>query len=181
MGKAGKLGTKYALLVKHGLYVLLFLLLYVAQSTPDFLVLGGVKPLWVIPAALAVAMLEGELVGGIYGAFAGLLCDINGPLLFGFNGFLTCLFCVATGLLVVYLMRCNLLSCVLFVGVFAVVRGHLEFLFAFGMWNYENIWKLYVWRTLPVIAYTIAVSPLLFWLLRRLHRYFAPDWETAEL
>ena len=176
MGSTGRpQNTKYRLLGRHGLYIALFLLLYIWQSTPGFLAIDGSKPLWVLPAAIAVALWEGETVGGLYGAFAGLLCDISGPLVFGFNGFLTCLACIAVGLLVAYFVRCNLLSCLLFAAAFVFLRGHLEFLFAFGMWGYDNVWRLYVSRALPTMAYTVAVSPLLYLLFRTLHRYFTKE------
>lgn len=145
---------------------------YVLQTTPGLFVIRGVKPVLVVPFALAIAMHEGEFVGGIYGAAAGLLCDVSGGSLFGYNGFFLALFCIASGLLVIYLLRCNLLGCILFVLVTMLVRGSLEFLFAYGMWGYPDVWKIYLFYTLPTAGYTVAVSPLLFWMVRALYRRF---------
>lgn len=164
--------TKHVTVIKHVFYCLLFLLLYIVQTVPGLFQIYGVKPNLLIPAAIALAMFEGEFLGGIYGALAGLLCDMGGVLLFGFNGFLTCLYCIAVGLLIIYLMRCNPLGCVLFTALFMLSRGSLEFLFAYGMWGYENVWKLYLYQTLPEAAYTAVVSPILFWLIRWLYRGF---------
>lgn len=163
--------TKY-LTLKHLIYVLILLALYVLQAVPGVLAIGGIKPIFVAVFALAIAMYEGEFIGGLYGAAAGLLCDMLGVGLYGFNGFLLCLCCVAAGLLVIYLMRCNLRSCLLFVGVSLLIRGSIEFLFAYGMWGYEGIWRLYVLYTLPTILYSLAVAPLLYWAVGRLHRRF---------
>jgi cell shape-determining protein MreD len=152
------------------LYCVIFLFFYILQTMPGFLTIRGVKPIWVIPAAIALAMFEGEFLGGVYGALAGLLCDMGGFLLFGFNGFFTCLYCVAVGLLVIYLMHNNLLGCMLVVLIFMILRGSLEFLFAYGMWGYENVWKLYVYQTLPVAVYSTVISAVPYFLFRALHR-----------
>lgn len=160
------------LIAKHVLYTLIILLLYTLQTTPGLFVIMGAKPMLVFPAAIAIAMLEGEFVGGIYGAFAGLLCDLSGSLLFGFNGLVLAVFCIAAGLLVIYLMHSNTGGAVLFVFVTMLVRGGIEYLFGYGMWGYENVWKVFSGHILPVILYTVAVTPLIFWLLRRLCRRF---------
>ena len=167
-------------LLKHAVYTLLLLLFYVLQTTPGFLAIHGIMPIWVAPAAIAIAMLEGEFVGGLYGAVAGLLCDSGavprpaggGSALFGFHGFFLTLLCVAAGLLVIYMMRCNLLSCILFVLVGIALQNSVEFLFAYGMWGHENVWKLYLYGTLPVVIYSVAITPLPFWVVRWVHRKF---------
>lgn len=171
--------TKTIQILKHVVYALLLALFYVAQTTPGLFVIAGVKPMWVVPVAIAIAMYEGEFVGGIYGAAAGLLCDAGtvpraggGAVLFGFNGFFVCLFCIAAGLLIIYLLRCNLLGCMLFVAVTMLARGSLEFLFAYGMWGHENVWKLYVYYTIPVIVYTLVITPLVFWSVGKIFRKF---------
>jgi hypothetical protein len=133
----------------------------------------------VIPAAICIAMFEGEFVGGIYGASAGLLCDAaavprqtGGSVLFGMSGFLLCALCVAVGLLIIYLLRCNLLGCMLFVAAITLALGSLEFLCAYGMWGHENGWKIYVYHNLPVVGYTLLVTPLLFFAIRGIHNRF---------
>ena len=56
------------------MYGAIFVFLYVLQCTPGFLEIMEVKPILLIPAAITLAMFEGEFIGGLYGAFAGLLC-----------------------------------------------------------------------------------------------------------
>lgn len=160
-------------IIKHLIYVFLLMFLYVLQSVPGLFVISGVKPIWVIPAAVAIAMSEGEFAGGIYGALAGLLCDTGGFLLFGFNGFIVTLCCVAAGLLVVYLMRCNLLTYLLFVFVTLMIRGSLEYFFAYGMWNYKNSTLIYTISTFPTVVYSTIVATPLFFPVRLIHRRFS--------
>ena len=153
-------------------YAVLLLLLYVVQTTPGLFLFGGIKPLIIIPASITIAMVEGEFVGGIYGAFAGLLCDTAGSSLLGFNGLFISFFCILSGLLVIYLLRCNLLGCMMFTGVTLLVRGSVEFLFAYGMWGHDGVWRIYVFYTLPTVAYTLAATPLVFWAVRGIFRKF---------
>ena len=162
--------TALTLTAKYTVYALVLLVLYVLQTTPGLFVVFGAKPMLVVPAAIAIAMCEGEFIGGWYGAFAGLLCDIGSSLLFGFNGFLLTFFCVGAGLLVTHLMHCNFWNAMLFTFIAIMAMGSLEFLFGYGMWRLDYVWMIYVYRTLPMIAYTTAVSPLLFWLMRGIYR-----------
>jgi len=157
--------TKLTLTAKYLVYIILLTLLYVLQTTPGLFVIFGAKPMLVVPAAIAIAMCEGEFVGGWYGAFAGLLCDIGGSMLFGFNGLLLTFFCVGAGLLVAHLMHCNFWNAMLFTLIAIGAIGSLEFLFGYGMWRLPYVWMIYVYRFLPMIAYTTVVAPLPFWLM----------------
>lgn len=161
-------------IARHFIFVVLMLLFYVLQSVPGLFQIYGVKPILVISVAVAISMFEGEFAGGIYGALAGLLCDTGGFLLFGFNGFIVMLCCVVSGLLVIYLMRRNLLSCLLFVFVTLLLRGSLEYFFAYGMWQYAGAWKLYTTSTLPVIGYSTVVAAPIFYLIRFICHKLSP-------
>jgi len=163
--------TRLILTAKYTIYALVLLMLYVLQTTPGLFVNFNAGPILVIPAAIAIAMCEGELTGGFYGAFAGLLWDdMTGRLLFGFHGLFTAFFCIVAGLLVIHLMHCNFRNAMLFVAVAMLATGSLEFFFGYGMWGHENVWMVYVFHTLPTIAYTIIVTPLLFWMMRKIYR-----------
>jgi len=157
---------------KHAIYVLLLLLLYVLQTTPRLFEIYGVKPMLVVPAAIAVAMHEGEFTGGIYGAFAGLLCDMGGFGLFGFNGAIFLISGVTAGLLIIYMMKCKATNCVLFVFVAMLIRGSIYYMFAFGIWNYEEAWRIYVFQTLPTVAYTAISAIPVYYIFRRINRRF---------
>lgn len=48
---------------KFATYIVVMVLLYILQTTPGFLTVFGVKPNFVIPAAVCIAMHEGEFTG----------------------------------------------------------------------------------------------------------------------
>ena len=159
-------------ILKNMLIVFLLLLLYVLQSVPGLFAINGVKPFLAIPAAVAIAMFEGEFAGGVYGAVAGLLCDMGGLLLFGFNGLITAACCIAAGLLVLHLMRRNIFTFLLFAVFTLMIRGAIEYFFAYGMWNYTDASRIFLHVTLPAALYSVIAGIPLFFLFRGLHRRF---------
>ena len=165
--------TTKILVFKHAVYVFFLLFCYILQTTPDLFVLAGVKPILVIPFAVVIAMQEGEFVGCIYGAVAGLLHDVNSSALFGYNALISAVCCTLIGLCVIYLVRYNLLGCLMFVSVTLFIQESIAFLFAYGMWGHEQVWKLYVFYTLPTILYSVLATIPIFAVLRWLFYRFA--------
>lgn len=163
---------KWLRAAKYSSYVLVIAALYVLQTTPGFLTVFGVKPNFVIPAAICIAMLEDEFVGGLYGAYAGVLCDLGGFALFGFNAIIVMAACVFVGLLVIYMLRPSIINFVLLLLASLLARGMLDFLLNFFMWGYENVWMVLAHSILPAALYSVAVSPLIFYLFRWMFRGF---------
>ena len=164
--------TRRILLLKHTLYAVILYLLYIIQTMPNLFVIAGNKPVWVVPFVVAVAMFEGEFVGGIYGAVAGLLCDFGGFTLFGFNGAICCLCCIASGLMVIYLMRRNVFCCMLFVFITMMLRGSIGYFFAYGIWDYDNSWKVFIFQMIPTSVYTVLATPFVYAIFSRIYRRF---------
>ena len=150
---------------KYAAYAALMLFLYVLQTTPRLFSILGVRPNLVIPAAVGIAVLEGAFAGGVYGALAGILCDLAGSALFGFSAVILMPACVAAGLLVTYLLRPGMINYVLLLAGVLLTRGLLDFLLNYVMWGYDSVWMVFVYGTLPGIIYSAAVSPLVYYLL----------------
>ena len=117
-----------------------------------------------IPAAVCIAVLEGAFVGGVYGALAGILCDLAGGALFGFSAIILMPACVAAGLLVTYLLRPGMINYVLLLAGVLLTRGLLDFLLNYVMWGYDDVWMVFIYGILPGIIYAVAVSPLVYYL-----------------
>ena len=140
------------------------LFLYVLQTTPRLFSILGIRPNLVIPAAVCIAVLEGAFVGGVYGALAGILCDLAGGALFGFSAIILMPACVAAGLLVTYLLRPGMINYVLLLAGVLLTRGLLDFLLNYVMWGYDDVWMVLIYGILPGIIYAVAVSPLVYYL-----------------
>ena len=76
------------LTAKYLTYTLTMILLYAIQTAPGLFSVKGIRPMWVIPFAVGIAMCEEALSASLFGMLAGLLCDLGTQSLFGFNGLL---------------------------------------------------------------------------------------------
>lgn len=157
---------------KYLIYAGILFVLYVLQTSLDFIGVFDVKPNLVAPAAIGIAVFEGEFLGGLYGALAGVLCDLGGFNLFGFNAIILLISCVGVGLLIIYMLRPTVINYVLLAAGILLIRGLLDFLFNYVMWGYDNAHILLLSRILPTVLYSAAISPLLYYLFGFLHRRF---------
>ena len=106
--------TRQDFLIKWGVYALAlvpvwFLELFVLNRFPLF----GVAPMLLPLAAVCVAVLEGTTAGAGFGLFVGILCDAA---YFNTDGAMTvglCLIGVGAGALAQYVLRQNLVGCLL--------------------------------------------------------------------
>lgn len=157
------------MVTKWVVYVALLLLVYVYQTTNSFL---SVKPLVLLPLTLAVAMFEREFSSAIFGAFAGLSCDMAMNSLFGFNAviFLAC--ALVTSLLVRHLIRENVLNLLWLTLLAIAVQGLLGFAFSYAIWEYDGVQVVLLRQTLPTAVLTTLVSPVAFWVIRKLSHWF---------
>lgn len=157
---------------KYCTYTAVMILLYVLQTTPGFLSIFSIKPNFVISAAICIAMSEGEYIGGLYGAFAGILCDLGAPTLFGFNAMIVMVACVMTGLMVIYLLRPGVINFVLLASGAMLARGLIDYLLNYAMWSYAHVWMVLVYDILPAVIYSAAVSPIVYYLFTWMRNKF---------
>jgi len=156
----------------YTLCVLLFFFIYILQSTPGFLEFWGYKPLLLAACTVSMAMLEQEYTGALFGAFAGMLCDLNANSYFGFNAVMFMLCGVTVGLLCEYLTQRNLRNCVLFTAIFLVIVCVVNYFFQFGIYNYPDAGFYWLKRTLGTTLPTVVFTPLIFWLFGAIHQKF---------
>ena len=120
------------------LYALVMILAHILQSGEIMPLFFHSRPLLVISAAVTIAMLEGEIGGGIIGAAAGILIDINHQSLPGFYSICLLICCAGVGLLVRYLMRNNLVTALLLDAATLVITKVLYwfFFYFFVIWYF---------------------------------------------
>lgn len=169
---------KPVLALKYTVYALCVAALFVLQSIPGMFSIFGVKPNLVAAAAIAIALYEDEFIGGIYGAFCGVLCDFGGFTIFGFNAIIFLISGVACGLLIIYMLRPTWVNYSLLLCGAMLTRGLLDYLLNFLMWGYDDSHTLLLTRVLPSVAYTVAAGPLVYLLYGYLHRVFAAKLES---
>lgn len=157
---------------KFGAYLLLAYLFTIVQTTPRLLTIGGVRPMLTAALAVAVAICEGELAGGFFGAAAGLLTDFFSYNKMGYNSLLFFLCCVAIGLAVGSYMRPVTANCVLFTVLTLLLTESVSFFFRFFLRGVEEPLRLYSTAILPMIAVTALTAIPIHLLVRWLHGWF---------
>ncbi len=81
------------------LYIFILFVLYAMQTTAGAFSFFGIRPIWVLPFAVAISMCEDVVSAAVFGSLSGLLCDLGSQALFGFNGLLVLCGCVTISLL----------------------------------------------------------------------------------
>ena len=155
---------RFCIALRWTLYVLLLALCFVLQCTGRHL-----NPLYVIPAAVCISMSEGVLTAAGVGVVTGLMIDISCGKLLGLNALFLVCGCVCTALLFMHLLRHN------------IIKGGLDYLFYYYMWNYDAVETVFARWHLPVIFLTTgAVLPLypIFKLIKR--RLLPPSGNANE-
>lgn len=163
-----KVRENFRPVVKWFLYSLLLLLCYILQTIPGLFEIFGIKPVLIAGAAFCVSMYEGPMVSAVYSMTAGLLWDISSDKLFGFNGIIFLIFGLFISLICIYYLHTKLLNSLMFCGAAMISQGFLDYLFYYSVWNYDNVSIMLVRHILPTIAYTLAVIPVFYFLVRRI-------------
>lgn len=114
------------------LYAAVLLFFYGWQTNP---LIRGFCPLLIIPLATAVAMREGELAAGIFGAVCGLMVDMASGAILGFSSLWLLVCCPVISLLSYYYVKVNFISHFVLNLAVSVVMGLLDFLFLHSVWE----------------------------------------------
>lgn len=162
------------LIGKWACYALALLLAGVLQATPGFLAIGAVKPVFILPVCLAVAVAEGPWAGAVFGAVGGLLWDLTAGRTAGLLSIGVLLVCFGAAMLLELYLRTNRVNFMLLAGVGCLVLLSADFLFIYLMPGYAGPAARFLGVVLPTSVFTAAISPLAYWLIGRIAARFSP-------
>lgn len=149
------------------LYFLELIAVYVLQTTPGIIpAVSGARPVLLIPAALTIAMFEGDIGGMTVGIAAGLLIDMGGSDILGFHAIVLAILCFVLGSMTMQIFRTNLLVALLAAFVAVPVVIVLQWVFFYILPGYGDLQYVFLGSILPKMVYTFAVTPL-FYLFNR--------------
>lgn len=115
------------------LYAALLVFFYVCECNP---IIRGYCPLLLIPLATSVAMHEGDLAAGVFGALCGLMLDMaNGVTVLGFSALWLLAACPFISLLSRFFIKSNLLSHFIMNSAVVVIMAGLDMLFLHWVWE----------------------------------------------
>ena len=155
-----RLSDRYLKWTAYGLLILLVTLLQATEGLipPIF----GVRPLLVVPLTVCIAMFVGPTGGAAAGIACGILWDLYGARLLGFNALLLLVTGCLCGLLITLLMRNNLLTALLLSAAALLFVGMMNWLCYTVLLAEPEPGFVLVRRILPSLAYSFALTPLLY-------------------
>jgi rod shape-determining protein MreD len=128
-----------------------------------------------IPAAVILAMGEDERTGALLGLFAGLLWDITSGVHMGFNCIYLAVMCFLASALTTYLMRDIFVTALLASGVATVLYCILYWLLFIIIRGVDGGELTILTFYAPCAVYTVAVSALMYFILRPFKKLFTPE------
>lgn len=140
-------------------YGLLLLLFYTVM-------VGGFfrywQPVLILPLAVAVAMREGELASGIFGAMCGFALDMAGTNLFGMSAVWLLPGCAAVSLLVTHLVRVNVVNHLWMSTVLCFILAFMEYIFKYFIWQVPGSAYILTGYIIPSYASAAVFSPVVY-------------------
>ena len=161
-------GTR--LTIKWIVYIVLLLLAFVLQTSVSVWSIAGIRPILIVPFVVALSMQEREVFALVFGLLGGFLWDYSSGTIAGFHAMVLMICCVVISLAVTYYMGNHFLIALMFCAGTMILQGLLDYLFGYVIWDYEGSGWALLREILPTAAYTVAVTPLFFFLLRWIHR-----------
>lgn len=159
-------------ILKWTVYIVTLLVLFILQTTPGLFQIFGTRPILVLPFAVCLSMFETEKTAAVLGALAGGLWDISSGKLLGFSLILIMLCCVFCSLLVMYLAKLNIVNALFLCAATIVIYMLFNFVFYYAMWGFDNLSAVVLHKLLPVSVYTLAVTPIIYFLTRKIYFWF---------
>ncbi len=161
--------------VKWILYSILLFVAFIFQTTVDLFQIFGVKPIWILPVIMYIAVFEGEWAGAIFGVVGGLFWDTAANKLLGFNAIILLVLTVCAALLSMYLIKANFWNSLLIVLAAALIQGLADYVFCYLIWGHSSTHLILIKKILPTVAYTTIAAVPLFFLVRKISRAFRPE------
>lgn len=166
---------KWILTAKWAVYFLLLLVAATLQTVPGFLVLGDMRPIFILPLCLAVATYEGEFAGALFGAVGGLLWDFTSGRVAGLLALGLLVVCFFVSILMQLYLRGNATNFVLINAASAALVVGVDFLFYYLMPGYAARGLHFLAVAVPTVVFTAALSPLALYAVRAVF-----NWLTVE-
>lgn len=158
--------------VKWLVYFVILLVAATLQSTPGFLQFGNVKPLFILPVCLAVAIYEGEYSGAFFGVFGGLMWDWTAGRVSGLMALGVMIICFVAAIVVEMYLRLNYVNFILVNFACCMLVASTDFLFYYAMPGYSGAWMRYATVVVPMAVVSAILSPLAMIGVRWVKKHF---------
>ncbi len=148
-------------------YAAVLLLFYVWETNP---LIRGFCPLLIIPLATSVAMREGEMASGIFGACCGLMLDLAAGNLLGFSSLWLLACCPCISLLAQFWVKNNFVSHLVMNLAVCIVMAFMDFLFLHWVWEGSESGIAFRNELLPAYFGAAVFAFPVYFAVRLIHR-----------
>ncbi len=152
-------------ILKYTVFAVIVFLLYILQSTPGFLSVFGLKPVFIIPFCVALCILDDQWPVGLILIAGGLLTDLSANRVVGFFTIQLVIYCSICIVAVKFFLKATKRNAfyVSFAVMFIMLTA--DYLFTYRMHGYTHGLGLYLRNVVLVNAYSSAFSPLFYMLI----------------
>lgn len=159
-------------ILRWALYSAALLVMFVFLQNP---VIGGWCPFAIIPLAVAVAMFEGDLAAGIFGAVCGLMLDIASGTTAGFYAIWLLCACPVISLLSRFWIKVNIASHFVMNAAVSVIIAMLDMLFLHWVWEGSQFGISFVSVILPAYGGSVLLAAPVYLLVSFIVKKLRPD------
>ena len=158
------------------LYYMVILLCFLVMTSGTWM-----KPMLLVPAAIAIAANSGQYGSALAGAVCGFLTDIACGKLVGYNAVLLTFFCIVVFLLYEYYLRNKFVNYIIITSGAAYIQCWLDYKFYYEMWEYADVELIFSQISMKVWALTIISAVFIYLIIAPVNRFFLPkDHITIE-
>ena len=143
---------------KYSIFVLAVFVLYILQSTPGFLAVFGIKPVFMLPFCMVLAMMDESWHTLFVYVTAGLLTDLSSGRIVGVFSILLLLMCFVAVISVKFFFKPNLRNIYSYTFLAMVIMLSLDFFFSFMFGHYTGKLFYYIKNVLIISGYSAVFS-----------------------
>ncbi len=162
---------------RYLIYAFIILMAHLFQNTVCiFPQIASVRPILLISVAVCVSMFEGEIAGAGAGLLAGALWDTVTVTADGYNAFYLMVSCAVCGVLLRIFMRNNIITYTIMNSSITLVYIITYIVFFISARGIDGAVPMFFRYYLPMIIYTLVLTPLWYILIRSVYRNFSYDY-----
>lgn len=149
-------------IIKYTLLCLCVFVLYILQGTPGFLMIWGVKPVFLIPFCINLAALEEENYKLIVYVVAGLLMELSAGRIIGYYTIPVILACTACSFAVKVLIKPNSRNTLIMAFISTLTILALDFFFSYVLPGHRGVFIVFFKTVLLSGCYSMLFSVLYY-------------------
>lgn len=161
--------TYFKAALKWVLYYIFIFICFIFMTSGTWL-----KPILLIPAALCIAVNNGQICAAITGAVCGFLIDISCGKIIGYNAVILAVFCILISLIFELYLKNRFLNILIASAITSFIIGWLDYKFYYEIWNYDNVNRIFSKVTLPVCVYTIISTIVVYLVIKLINHFLTP-------